>query len=179
MMTSWVALDSNSLSYLVDVMSSGQKPNCSLADQKIALLRIYLYRNEVLFLPPTVAAEYKRIKDDALERKHSIVRDRLLIDVPKSDLVVLKSRISKYSEFHPGAKNRKDCQILAEAELGGCPYLLTYDSRFLSNLKGKTQKIRMLTPLEFWDSLNIPRGSQPRLKPHSTNPLSKETWWIW
>jgi len=72
-----------------------------------------------------------------------------------------------------------DCKILAEAEVGGCEYLLTYDQDFLRNLREKTYAIKMMTPTEFWQALNIQKGSKPAKIPYSKNQLSKETWWVW
>ena len=178
-MDSCVAIDSNSLSYLINAIKLEQKPIGNLAGQKIALVRICLYRTEVLFLPPTARKEYKRIKDDGLKKDHNGVSMVLLIDVPISDPEITRFQTLKYSKYHTGKKRSKDCQILAEAELGECDYLLTYDFDFLSHLKGKTEKIQMLTPLKFWNLLNIPRGSQPIRIPHPTNPLAKKRWWIW
>ncbi len=178
-MDACVAIDSNSLSYLVDAMNSGQQPTGDLCDQKISLLRVYLYRNEILYLVPTVESEYKRIKDEIRREIHDGISMVLLGDVLEADPTLLENRVCQYSIIHSGKKNNKDCQILAEAELGGCEYLLTYDFKFLARLKDKTQKITMITPSEFWELLNIPHGSNPVRVPHHTNPLSKQTWWIW
>lgn len=178
-MDAWVAIDSMCLSYLVDAMASGKQPTGDLSDQKISLLRIYLYRNEILYLTPTVESEYKKIRDEIKKETHESISMILLGDVLKANLTLLDSKICQYSKFHSGKKNRDDCKILAEAELGVCKYLLTYDSDFLKRLKDKTHGITMTTPSEFWNLLNIPRGSAPIRAPHPTNPLSNQTWWIW
>ena len=179
MMESLVAVDSNSLSYLVEAMMSGREPAGNLAKQKIALLRIYLYRTEILYMTPSVECEYKRIRESKRREMHDGAAMVLLGDIQISDYRKVKNRTSEYSKYHPGMKNRMDCRILAESELGGCEYLLTYDKEFLSRLKDKTHKIKMTTPIKFWESLNIPRGTKSIRAPHPTNPLSKEIWWRW
>ena len=91
----------------------------------------------------------------------------------------LEIRTGEYIQLHKGDRNHNDCRIVAEAELGGCEYLLTYDQALLANLADRTHGIRLLTPKVYWSSLNLPHGSEPVRLPHPTNPLSKETWWIW
>lgn len=179
-MNSKVAIDSNCLSYLVDKIHFGHKPIGNQADKKIALLRIYLYRRETFRVPPAVESEYKRISNIEYKKLHNDTHSFLLEDVFLScDPEVLGSRLQEYSVIHPGRKERTDCQIVAEAELGGCDYLLTYDYNLLSHLKGRTHRIGLKTPTEFWNALDIPHGMNPTYAPQSTNPLSKQTWWVW
>lgn len=174
-----IAIDSNCHTYLVDAMYSCEQPVDKLANQKIALLRIYLYRNKILHISPTVKLEYQKIKETSKKERHDGVSNVLLGDVPKSDYKITENRFNFYANFYKGKKKENDCRILAESELGGCLYLLTYDFDFLKQLKEKTKSIKMRTPVEFWDSLNISKGSKPIRAPHPTNPLSKQTWWIW
>ncbi len=179
-MDSKVAIDSNCLSYLVDAIHLGRKPTGNQADEKIALFRIYLYRRETLRVPPAVKSEYERIKDKQYKELHDSIHMILLEDVFLScDPEVLESCVQEYSVVHPGRKERIDCQIVAEAELGGCHYLLTYDYDLLSHLKGRTHRIELMTPTKFWNVLEIPHGMNPPYVPHPTNPYSKQTWWIW
>jgi len=178
-MIAYVAIDSNCLTYLVDAMYSCERPIDDLADQKIALLRIYLYRDEILYISSTVQSEYRKIRDASNKERHEGISNILLGDVPKSNPKTIEDRFCFYTNFHKGKKNKKDCRILAESELGDCQYLLTYDFKYLSRLKEKTEIIKMKTPVEFWSSLNIPKGAKPVRTPHPTNPLSNQTWWIW
>lgn len=178
-MESLICIDSNAMSYLVDAMTQGCKPTGNVADEKIALLRTYLYRNDILYISPTVKEEYEKIKSDVNRRNHQGIADILLGDIPASVPTIIESRILEYSKHHSGEKNKKDCKILAEAELGGSQILLTYDKIFLINLRGKTRGIKMSTPSEYWNNIGIPKGSRPVRAPYSTNPLSRETWWIW
>lgn len=178
-MNAYIAIDSNCLSYLVDAMYSCERPLDNLADQKIALLRTYLYRDEILFISSTVHSEYQKIKDALNKERHEGISDIVLDDVPESNPKAIEDRFYYYTNFHKGQKNKKDCRILAESELGGCRYLLTYDFKYLSRLKEKTETIKMKTPSEFWSLLNIPKGARPARTPSPTNPLSNQTWWIW
>lgn len=174
-----VSIDSNALSYLVDVMMNGKKPFGNEAEEKMALLRAYLYRDDILYLPPTVRAEYEKIKDEKKRRAHQEITDILLGDCLESDHSLVKTRTTEYNKFHSGKNDEKDCKILAEAEIGGCDLILTYDQRFYKKLHNKTHNIKMIKPTDFWASLRIPKNSRLAREPHSTNPLSKETWWIW
>lgn len=49
-----ISLDSNSLTYLVEAMTNGGEPVGEAADEKIAMLRIYFYRNDTLYHSVTV-----------------------------------------------------------------------------------------------------------------------------
>jgi hypothetical protein len=178
-MKTLICIDSNSLSFLIDAMTIGRKPDGEVAAEKIALLRIYLYRDEILCISPTVKAEYEKIKDEKNRRNHQDVADILLGDTQPSDLKAVELRSREYAKSHPGKRNEKDCRILAEAELGECAILLTYDLTFLNKLCYKTRSIKMMAPSEYWQKLNLPKGVQPVKEPYPTNPLSKETWWIW
>ena len=172
-----VCIDSNAMSYLVDAMTTAGRPGGNLAEEKIALLRIYLYRDDILYISSTVREEYEKITNEENRRNHQSIDDILLRDIPTSDPQLIEARMLEYCKHHPG-KN-KDCKILAEAELSGCQSLLTYDQVFLKRLRGKTHSINILEPSEYWHSIGIPRSSRPRRVPHVTNPLSRETWWIW
>lgn len=176
---SWVCIDSNAVTYLLEAMAAGTCPVGALAAEKISLLRTYLYRDEILHMSPTVEAEYSKIRDEARRKHHVNLGNALLGDTLEPDMQELETRTHEYLQLHRGDQNRNDCQIVAEAELGGCDCLLTYDPALLANLAGRTHGISLLTPKDFWSSLNIPRGSAPVRLPHPTSPLSKETWWIW
>jgi predicted nucleic acid-binding protein len=175
-----VSIDSNALSYLVDVMMNGKKPVGNEADEKIALLRACLYRHDILYVSPTVRAEYEEIKDEKKRRNHQEITDILLGDIFVSDPNLIGIRTDEYYKFHQSGKNaKKDCKILAESEIDGCNIILTYDQDFYKNLHDKTHSIKIMKPSDFWASLRIPHNSKPVTVPHPTNSLSKETWWIW
>jgi predicted nucleic acid-binding protein len=174
-----VCIDSNCCSYLVDAMVKSVRPTGDVAGEKIALLRIYFYSNDTLYVSPTVKAEYEKMKNEGERRNHQGVVDILLGDIQPTAICTLESRIMEYAEYHTGKKNKTDCRILAETELGGGQILLTYDQDFLKRLRGRTHTVRMMTPSEFWSSLGLSKGIEPVKVPHPTNPLSSEKWWIW
>jgi predicted nucleic acid-binding protein len=174
-----VSIDSNALSYLVDAMMNGKNPVGNEADEKIALLRVYLYPDDFLYVSPTVRAEFKKIKDEKKRRDHQEITDVLFEDILELDDSLVKTRTTEYNHYHSGKNDEKDCKILAESEIGECNLFLTYDQGFYKKLHDKTHSIKMIKPSDFWVSLGIPRKSKPVTEPHPTNPLSKETWWRW
>ncbi len=178
-MNSLVCIDSNAITYLVEAIMKGEKPIGDVADEKISLLRTYLYRNETLYISPTVKEEYEKIKNEIKRQNHQGIADILLSDISPPDITLVESRKSEYSKHHQGEKNKKDCKILAETELGGCNVFLTYDQALLINLRGKTHKMKLSEPSEYWNNIGIAKGTSPVRAPHATNPLSRETWWIW
>lgn len=179
MNNSWVCIDSNAVTYLLEAMATGKQPIDNLAAEKISLLRTYLYRDGTFCISPTVRAEYSKIRDDVRRKYHTDLGDFLLDDTVKPDSRVLEIRTSELARFHRGRRKLNDCRIVAEAELGGCKCLLTFDESLLKNLKCHTRGINLSTPSAFWSSLKVPQGSSPVKCPRPTNPLSKESWWIW
>jgi predicted nucleic acid-binding protein len=171
-----VCVDSNAMTYLVEAMSDGACPVGSVAAEKIALLRIYLYREDILYLSPTVKSEYQNIRDNLRRFHHEQMADILLDDITRVDSTAIEARKTEYLASHD---KEKDCRILAECELGGGNVLLTYDQKFLRRLQGKTRNISLSAPSEFWAKLAIPKGVRPSKILHSSNPLSKQTWWVW
>jgi len=167
-------------------MNSGVKPADSLAGEKIALLRTFLYLDGGLYISQTVREEYKKIIDDNGKEvddqrrqkyeRHERTDYALLKDIPQCAPFLVEERTQFYNKMHSGYK---DCKILAEAELGGCGILLTYDCKFWRHLYDKVQNIRIMKPSEFWQEQNLQKGVSPVLKPDLTNPLANEKWWIW
>lgn len=172
-----VCLDSNALTYLYDSMTS--KAHCpvdQLAIEKIAMLRIYLYFHTILHYSPTAKLEYQRIKTERKRVIHEQIANALLREIPPAESCMIEARTNEYFCLH---RKINDCRLLSECELGGGKVLLTYDNDLLKRLRGKTQMIEISPPSEFWARLEIPKGSSPPRTPSSSNPLSKETWWVW
>jgi hypothetical protein len=178
-MDSLVAIDSNCMTYLVEAMSEGSKPSGDTSNEKIALLRIFIYHDKYLCISTTVRKEFDKIVDEAKRQSHHGVADILLLDIPTTDQNLIESLILEYNIYHPGEKNKKDCRILAEAELGGANIFLTYDQIFLNNLCNNTHKISMFKPSNYWHDLSIPHDISPIRSPSANNPLSLNKWWGW
>ena len=174
-----VGIDSNTLTYLIEAMDPNYDP-CSdrsnLVNERIALLRIYLYGGIQFHVVPTVTAEYQKIKNKLKKETHESLCKILLFDEPwnLSDGDVNK-KMEQYLEIHSG---ENDCRIVAEAELGSVSNLLTCDLDVLKHLQENIQT-ELITPSNYWTKLSIPLGQQPVFSPYDTNPLKNKTWWIW
>lgn len=171
-----IGADSQCVSYIIDAMQGVLEPRGPLADEKKALFRIYLYLPRTIFVTPTVMTECAEIRNSDLRTMHesffAVFFDEVIIEESTS----LEPRIEELKKMHRGAK---DCQILAESESGNIDVLLTYDSTMISHLRDASKTTKLAKPTEIWRNLAIPRGSRPDKIPHSTNPLSKQEWWIW
>ncbi len=176
-----IALDSHSLTYLVEAFHSiDGPPEEPCAAEKLALLLIYLYSQADFTISPTVKTEYKRIRDKKLRAMHEYFCEFVLNTfTPTPECGEVLSRASKLSKFHPGEKNFNDCKILAECELAKIEVLLTYDDPFLKHLQSVAWDVRMLRPTEHWAELDIPRGANPTRGFHPTNPLRCAAWLKW
>lgn len=171
-----VGLDSQCLSYLLDGISGVSEPTDSLAAEKVALLRSWFYLAGTFTLTETVLTEVRKIRNSERRDLHESAVRTLFLDYPVRDDDATTSRAKLFQAKHP---KQNDCRILAEAEELGLDILLTYDCKFWKRLRSSSAITRLMKPLDYWASLRIPRGAQPRTVPHHTNPLSQEMWWRW
>ena len=174
-----IGIDSNVLTYLIETMSIGEYPTDSIANQKISLLRIFIYSDYTFYVPETVIFEYLKINNNLKRKLHEHFTHRLFEEISDQDIEGLEAKSLGYNLIHTGPKGYNDCRIVACAELYGCGYLLTYDDGLLKNLKGKTKDIKLCKPLDFWTFLNISKNANITRKPRASNPLSSQTWWRW
>jgi hypothetical protein len=174
-----VGFDSNTLTYLVESMDLAYDPamdESNLANERVALLRIYLYGGVQFHVVPTVTGEYQKIKNNLKKETHESLCRILLFDEPwnlkDSDI---KRKVTDYLNLH---NKEHDCRIIAEAELGRLNILLTCDSEILKRLQ-ENNNIDIMLPSTYWSNLAIERGSQTVFSPYETNPLIKKSWWKW
>ena len=170
-----VGLDSQCLSYLLDGIAGVSKPTDSLAPERISLLRLWFYTPGTFILTETVITEVSQIKNVTRRKFHDGFIKPHFLDYPAQDITTIKSRVEELNKYHP---KHNDCRILAEAEDLKLDYLLTYDYDFLKRLSNTSKITNLIKPVDYWKSLNIPKGTKPITIPHPTNPLSKETWWV-
>ncbi|MDL2124922.1 MAG: hypothetical protein LWX51_18030 [Deltaproteobacteria bacterium] len=172
-----VAIDSNALTYLIESMEPNYFPSSDdpvLAIERISMLRIFLYAGLLFYVLPQVINEYAKIPKYDWRDIHKSTVGALLNDVQMElDHHDVCQRKRELLSLHP---KDKDCQILAEAEVIGISSLLTRDDDFIKRLSSYTV-VRILYPSEFWKSLNVTPGSNPKYMPAESNPLFGKTWW--
>ena len=174
-----IAIDSNTLTYLIDATQPSYDPaiDINLADERISMLRLFLYLGQSFYILPTVRNEYNRIKDPKKHYFHKHYHDILLLDTHKNiDPSALNILKTFYNRTHTG---ESDCLVLAEAELSYMDILLTCDDDFIKKLSSVSSKVKIYRPKDYWKQLNIPKGSIPNLFPYHSNPLVSKTWWQW
>jgi hypothetical protein len=179
--TEMVALDSNAMTKLIEALASIVGPPASPDRQeRIALAQSFFYLpDECCFhYTPTVELEYRRISDDTKLHDHISWASTLLCQVnPPPDPEWVSIRTLQLTKFHTNSKNLDDCKVLAECEASMIKCLISDDKGFVGALRNRSPSVRLCTPLEYWQSLNIPKGYLPKRIPHPTNPLSQENWW--
>jgi hypothetical protein len=86
-----VSIDSNSLTYLLEAISSGYDPQNDKSDltcERVAMIRIFLYRDiSFFYILFSVKKEYLRITDERWRREH-----KELVNVLLRDLNLIKIR---------------------------------------------------------------------------------------
>lgn len=170
-----VGIDTQCLSYLIDAISGVAAPTDAFAPQKLALVRLFLYRSGTLWVTPRVAEECGRIRSVARAELHVSYMQVLFGELPIHDSFAIAERARELSHYHSGAN---DCTIVAEAEAVGHAVLLSFDSRLVRRLRDQTV-VQLMEPAEYWDKLAVPKGATPDKMPHATSPLSLESWWRW
>jgi hypothetical protein len=171
-----IGLDSQCLSYLIDVASDLAEPTDKLAEERKALLRLWFYYSERFYISETVVSECAGIRQVSRREIHERFGSNTYWGMPVLNASTIEARTKHFLQFHP---RQNDCRILAEAEDLGLNTLLTYDVDFMKHLESRTQVITLTTPCTFWVKQNVPKGSKPKVFPHMTNPLSQVSWWRW
>jgi hypothetical protein len=85
--------------------------------------------------------------------------------------------LNRTSYFYQCHNKHIDCKILAEAEAMGMNILLSHDNDFKRRLGQKAIEVIIISPSDFFLSLNLPPGTKPLLRPLSSSPLYGKTWW--
>jgi predicted nucleic acid-binding protein len=170
-----IGLDSQCLSYLLDALEGVAAPTDALAEQKIALVRLYLYTPGTLWVTPTVRTEFSRIRDPARRGIHENWTSVLFGVRPLSSPDAVERRAAELVKHHGDADDRR---ILAEAEDVGFATLLTFDNDFVKHLSSRT-RLNLIRPAQLWATLAISNGAPPQKVPTLANPLASETWWRW
>jgi hypothetical protein len=65
-----LGLDSNCLSYVIEAMEGVAEPTDDLAEQKLALVRLYIYTPGTLWTMPRVKEEFSRILEPVRRARH-------------------------------------------------------------------------------------------------------------
>lgn len=170
-----LGLDSQCLTYLIEVITNTVAPTDALAEERTALLRTWLYARPALWLAGPVTAEYEAIRDRTRRELHASWGAVHFLQIKVHDPARVAARTVDFLRLHP---EDNDCRILAEAEDLGLSAVLTFDTRFRNRLSSAS-RVPLVKPCEYWQSLKIPPGAPPQLLPAKDNPLSQETWWRW
>ena len=173
-----IAIDSNCLTYVIQAVNSGERPTGDTGDldqQKLALLRIYLYLNDTLYVPKTAMDEARKISDVRRADEHASFNSSLFGTWPAQNQKRVDDRAAELLRFH---NKKSDCLVVAEAEDTFMTVLLTRDTKMIKRLVDQTN-VLLITPLEYWASLNMTKDAKPVKVPHPTNPLAGQTWWRW
>ena len=170
-----IGLDSQCLSYLIDTLEGIVAPTDRLAEQRVALVRLYLYTPGTLWVTPTVEKEFLRIRDEARRNRHVRWTSVHYGVRPLSSVAMVRRRALSLEEYHADVDDR---MVLAEAEDIGFATLLCHDTEFLKHL-GPHARLRLTRPAECWDRLATPRAATPDKAPTTDNPLAQQAWWRW
>lgn len=170
-----LGLDSQCLSYVIDAWVHGQEPKGQLAQEQLALTRLFFYLPDTLWTTRTVVDECAAIRNEDRANLHKSFIAVMFGELPLRNSAAVDKRSTEFASCHPG---RGDCRVVAEGEDVGHTHLLTYDKNLITHLSAFT-KISILRPSDAWIELAPPKGAQPNKVPERSNPLAREKWWRW
>jgi hypothetical protein len=156
-------------------MVAVKAPSDSLAPQRLALVRLFFYLPETLWVTRTVTEECARIQNVERASLHQSFINVLFGERPLQDPEAVEHRAAALRCFHRG---KNDCRIVAEAEDVGHSVLLTFDATLWRNLSPHAE-IALWQPADYWQHVAVPIGVRPNKVPTLGNPLENETWWRW
>lgn len=173
---SQVAIDANCFTYLVEALQDVHEPVDLLADERKALVWLFLRGEPALCTVPCNDREIRAISDNARREWHlQWLSMALSTAVPSSHSDVVERTCVNLTAHD----SSPDCAAVAEAASADCVAFLSCDKRLLSRLSAYAAPMQLLRPSLFWASLSIPRGSPARWRPHSSNPLAAQAWIKW
>ena len=172
-----IGFDSNVLSAFL-LANNGQVARDRgdpLAQERMATYRLFLHGNPCIL--PSVTAEAGLIPDGMKLEEHlrfiAYSFNEMIPDDDQAQLIA--KRVEALNKFHNG---EMDCRIVAEAEVGDVPTLVSLDATLISRLSPHTN-VRLRRPTELWTELALPPGAPPKWVPGNGHPLEHETWWRW
>lgn len=146
-----------------------------LANERLATYRLFLHCRP--FILPSVTVEAGLIPDGVKLDEHlrfiAYSFAEVIPDEYQKQLIT--RRAAELGKFHTG---ELDCRIVAEAEVGGVPIVVSLDSKLISRLSPHTS-IRLRRPTELWSDLALPPGTPSKWVPGPGHPLEHERWWRW
>jgi hypothetical protein len=176
--TEMVALDSCAMTGLIKALSAVHAPTGRQKDDELALVRSFFYLpSECCFhLSRRVRSEYEAITDRARREEHASWNAALFCDLhPAPDDKLVDVRVESLRKYHP--KGIADLTVLAECELGQVKNLVTLDNEFRDKVPDDATVVRLYSPVEFWQKLNVPNGAPPVRSPSHGTPLAGQNWW--
>lgn len=177
-MAIYAAVDSNALTYLVNAIGvEGYDPardTSGLADDRIAMSRLFMYADCRLWVPPIVRTETADIPPGELRDLQNRMTWYQLLDHDSGVAeAVIERRVKELLKHHTGAN---DCRVVAETETMELGHLVTRDDKLNRRLQAHT-KVRIVRPTELWKSLDIHCAPPHAMVPAPDNPLRAYEWW--
>jgi hypothetical protein len=171
-------IDSHILDYFLNAMDAGDielASNPELREQEIAIFRLFLWVD--FGIGRVAAEEVQQIPNQQRRERLQRIIDIQLpeVCVQEEDLDRWRLRAVELEQHHAG---KRDCELVAEAEVVGASTFLSYDKDLVRRLKPHA-RVNVRFPTEHWDAIAIPRGTPSKWKPAPENPLANATFWRW
>jgi len=169
-----VGLDANCVSYVIDAFAGVAEPSDSLAIEKKALFRSYIYLVSTFWVSPRAREECSAMPDVDKKLPHEQFFSCLFPIAYPSDPELVTNLTNAFSSYHSGLR---DCRILAESISANLDVLLSFDGKFVRRLAPFSTPTKLMLPSAFWSAHHPPTGARPLNVPAPSNPLAAQTWW--
>lgn len=165
--------------YLADAMDGSYEPTFdhdeNLRPERVAAFLLFLYAE--LDIAPTASVQISNTPDQSRLRMLERVVTIHLCEPELTDDRLVRTHL-RTVELRRRHANEPDCSIVAEAEVLGYDAVVTFDRNMRRRL-GPHARVRVLSPSEAWDIMEVPRGEAPIRRPSDTNPKVAARWWNW
>jgi hypothetical protein len=177
-MPTFAAVDSNALTYLVNAIGvesyDPAQDSSGLADERIAMSRLFMYGDCRLWVPPVVRIETADIPAGELRDAQNRMTWYQLLDHDSGvSEAVIQQRVEQLLQHHNAVN---DCRVVAETEAMELSYVVTRDDKLHRRLQTHTP-VQIVRPSELWTSLDIRCAPPHAMVPAPDNPLSAHHWW--
>lgn len=144
-------------------------------EEALAMLQSFLYGNTEFWIPHSVTTELQNHGDPDLVERTARDLDVLFLPLEVTDEDEVDSFVARWCGR--GA-SEADARWLGEVwHVGRMDAAVTFDLKLIRGLGEEIEGLRLFTPRQFWEWLEIPAGAAPRKEPAPGHPLTQIDGW--
>jgi hypothetical protein len=147
----------------------------STGREALAALRIVLYA-ATPYIVPTISREIEEDGTPVERDWRSQQQLAEIVDATDTYHGCVTTMTYRYMDYH---SDPRECRVVVEAECAQLDAFLTLNNELTKALAPRAEQIAIMRPSDYWASVNVPRGTEPRWTPGPGHPLLGLDWWRW